>query len=443
MSRVKPLPVSGFPEWLPAERRLEQRILDTIRHEYELFGFTPIETPSVERMEILMAKGGLGRQIYTLGRPEEGGGAEGVKLGLHFDLTVPLARYVAQHQGKLNFPFRRYQIQKVWRGERAQRGRFREFYQCDVDIIGRGKLDPLYDAELPAVLNATFEACGFPDFRIHVSNRKILDALLRTRPGGEDKAAGALRAIDKYARDGAAKTRGYLAEEGVDAELIPVILEFIQVETLDEARAILERAGADTAGLDELRALISGAIDLGMPAERIRPDFAIARGLDYYTGTVFETFIAGKEDWGSVCSGGRYDDLANQFTSQLLPGVGFSIGLSRLLDLLIGEGMLEVGADSPTRVLVTTMDREAYLPRYLAIARRLREAGIETEVYLDTAKIGRQFAYASDRGIGLAVVAAAAEFDAGTVAVKDLAARTQETVAEDSLIEYIQSKLPG
>lgn len=439
--RIKVQPISGFPEWLPGQRLAEQRVMAIIREQYELFGFAPIETPAVERLEILLSKGGIQRQIYTVGKPEEGRGKDETSLGLHFDLTVPLARYVALHAGELTFPFRRYQMQKVWRGERAQRGRFREFYQCDVDIIGRGSLDPIYDAEMPCVINATFEACGFPDFRVLVSNRRVLDDLLKTRAGGADQLPGALRAIDKSLRDGVEKTRESLAKEGVSSELIPAIIDLIECPALDEAKKILVRCGAELAGFNDLARLIENAVALGMPERRLQPCFAIARGLDYYTGAVFETYIVGKEDWGSICSGGRYDDLASYFTNQKYPGVGVSIGLSRLLDLLMKENHIDTSVQTPARVLVTTQDRDAYLKEYLDLARLLRAAGIPTEIYFDLAPLRDQFGYASAKGIPIAVVAGEKEIGQGEVAVKDLRSRAQETVTKARLIEYIKQKL--
>ncbi len=340
-------PISGFPEWLPNLRLQEERFIDTIRRQYQLFGFTPIETAAVERFNVLTAKTAMQRQIFTLGRPEEGE-AEESDLGLHFDLTVPLARYVVQNAEKLVFPFRRYQIQKVWRGERKQRSRFREFYQCDIDVVGRGTLDPIHDAEIPCVINATFEALKLPDFQVQISNRKILGDLIRVAQPDPEQLTRALRAIDKGDRDEIEKTRAALAAEGVDARVIPAVLDLIRCDSVVNARKILQSVGAVTAGLDELQAVMESAITLGMPEGRLRPNFAIARGLDYYTGTIYETFLVGKEDWGSICSGGRYDDLASFFTTQKYPGVGISIGLTRLFNLLVQAQLIDVSCSTPT-----------------------------------------------------------------------------------------------
>jgi len=435
-------PISGFPEWLPNLRLQEERFIDTIRKQYQLFGFTPIETAAVERFNVLTAKTAMQRQIFTLGRPEEGEGEES-DLGLHFDLTVPLARYVVQNAEKLVFPFRRYQIQKVWRGERKQRSRFREFYQCDIDVVGRSTLDPIHDAEIPCVINATFEALKLPDFQVQISNRKILGDLIRVAQPDPEQLTKALRAIDKSDRNEVEKTREALAAEGVDARVIPAVLDLTRCDSVAEARKILQTAGAQTGGLDELQAVMESAIALGMPEARLRLNFAIARGLDYYTGTIYETFLVGKEDWGSICSGGRYDDLASFFTTQKYPGVGISIGLTRLFNLLVQSGLVDVSRQAPTQVLVTMQNRAAYLKEYLALARLLRERGIATEVFLEPAGLRGQFGYASSKGIPLAVVAGETEIGQGVVTVKDMRVGKQEIVARDALPDYVLKKLSG
>lgn len=332
--KVKVGPISGFPEWLPDMRLAEQKLIRTIQEQYELYGFSPIQTPVVERLDVLLAKGGMHRQIYSLGKPDEDD--QKADLGLRFDLTVPLARYVVQHAEELVFPFRRYQIDKVWRGERSQRGRFREFYQCDVDIIGRGNLDPIHDAEIPCVINSTFESLRLPEFCVHVSNRKILIDLLKSQGHSEELFVRVLRAIDKTNRQGIEQTKEALREEGISsAQTVSMITDLIQCRTVDEAKEMLRKANVPLTGAEELSQLLLNAQALGMPEHRMRPDFTIARGLDYYTGHVYETFITGKEEWGSVCSGGRYDDLASYFSTQKYPGVGVSIGLSRLFSVVV------------------------------------------------------------------------------------------------------------
>jgi histidyl-tRNA synthetase len=435
-------PISGFPEWLPNLRLQEERFIDIIRGQYQLFGFTPIETPAVERFDVLTAKGGIQRQIFTVGRPEEGE-KESDEIGLHFDLTVPLARYVVQHQNDLTFPFRRYQIQKVWRGERKQKNRFREFYQCDIDVVGRTSLDPIHDAEIPCVINATFEALGLPDFQVQISNRKVLGDLIAVAGLGPDQLACVLRAIDKSSREEEEKTRKSLAAEGVEAGLIPAILDLTRCDSIPEARRILQTAGAATNGLDELQAVVENAIALGMPESRLRLNFAIARGLDYYTGTIYETFLVGKENWGSICSGGRYDDLASFFTDQKYPGVGISIGLSRLFYLLVDAGLIDVSRHTPTQILVTMQDRAAYMKEYLNLARLLRERGIPTEVFLEPGRLRDQIGYASGKGIPLAVIAGQTEIEQGTVTLRDLRTRAQEVIPRDQLADTVLKKLSG
>jgi histidyl-tRNA synthetase len=462
--RVQVEPVSGFPEWLPNLRLLEEHFLATIRDHFRLYGFSPIETPAVERMEVLTAKGGMLRQIYSIGKPEkletepEPDGAESVEptssageaegaeaepgLGLHFDLTVPLARYVVQHANELVFPFRRYQMQKVWRGERAQKGRYREFYQCDVDIIGRGTLDLIHDAEIPCVINSTFEALRLPEFQVQISNRKVLGDLLQVKQIGPDQLVEVLRAIDKTDREGAEATRKALAKTEIDQDLIPAILDLIQCRQMADARRVLQTAGAAMTGVDELHAVIENTIALGMPESRIRPNFAIARGLDYYTGTIYETFVVGKENWGSICSGGRYDDLTSFFTSQQkYPGVGISIGLTRLIARLADLKLVDASRRTPTQVLVTMQDRAAYMKEYLHFARTLRSRGIPTEVYLEPTGLRDQIGYAKSNGIPLAVIAGETEMGTGVVTVRDLRTRAQEPVPRDHLPDYVVKKL--
>jgi len=445
-AKTKAEAISGFPEWLPNERLAEKRMIATIEKQYELFGFVPIETPAAERLEVLTAKGGMQRQIFSLGRPQEDDSNQG--LGLHFDLTVPLARYVVQHSQKLRFPFRRYQIQKVWRGERSQKGRFREFYQCDVDIIGRGALDLIHDSEIPCVINSTFEALELPDFQIHVSNRKIFRSLLAAfgipdLQGGapDERFISVLRAIDKTQRDGIERTGEALASVGLGTHIIDAIVRLLNTKDLDVAQQLLESVGANSPGLHELRSVISGAKALGMPDKRLVVDFGIARGLDYYTGTTFETFIIGKESWGSICSGGRFDDLASFFTNQKYPGVGISIGLTRLFDLLLDSDFLDVSRQTPTQVYVTMQDRAHYLEDYLGLAQTLRNEGIPTEVCLEPHPLREQLGYAASNNIPLAVIGGGAEFSENLVRVRDLRLKSEDVVTDAEFLPHIKRKL--
>jgi len=434
--RIKISPLSGFPEWNPAVRRTELRMLDAIRQGFELHGFLPIETPAVERMEVLTAKGGIQRQIYSLRKPGEGGEETG-DLGLHFDLTVPLARYVAQRAQDLTFPFRRYQMQKVWRGERAQRGRFREFYQCDVDIIGSGALDPMYDAEVASVIASVFRRLGLSEFTIRLSNRKVLSAVLsRWGIEGED-VQGYLRLVDKHGSRGAAAVTEALQGEGnAPPPLVELTGRLLDASNLDAAESLLRDQGVDASGVTELRDVEQAALRLGVAREEIEVDLAIARGLDYYTGTVYETFLRGREEWGSVCSGGRYDDLAGYFTDRPLPGVGVSIGLTRLLDLLVQNELIPVESPSPTQVLVAIQDR-TYLEYCLRIAATLRSAGISTEVYMQPRRLGDQLSYASSLGVPWVAIVGASEAEEESITLRNLGTGQQEAVPLDQLVPRV------
>ena len=432
---VKPAPISGFPEWLPEEKRVEDRLLGIIRRNFELFGFTAIETAAVERKEVLTAKGVEAKEIYALSRLAAGEG-EGpdTDMALHFDLTVPTARYVAQNFGRLTFPFRRYQIQKVWRGERPQAGRFREFYQCDIDIIGNGSLSALNDAEIPVVIHAVFTEMAIGRFLIRMNNRKLLQGFMAGLGVAGERAVAALRALDALDKVGRDKVLSDLAEQaGLSAEAADRLMAFVTGPTdLDS----LSRAGADPLyqqGVAEMREVIGGLDALGMPREAWTLDLSIARGLDYYTGTVYETVLVDHPQIGSICSGGRYENLAETFTRHTLPGVGISIGLTRLLSRLFDAGLLMPGPKTAATVLVTVMDR-SHLADCLAVAARLRAAGIATEVFAEPKKIGQQLKYADQKGFRHAVLIGAEEAAAGTVTLKTLATGEQATVPRTDLV---------
>lgn len=436
---IKPRPISGFPEALPAERLVEERFLAIIRTTFERFGFTPIETPAVERREVLTAKGIVDKEIYGLSRLAAAEGEDPTTdLALHFDLTVPTARYVAQHFGRLIFPFRRYQIQKVWRGERPQAGRFREFTQCDIDIIGNGSLDLLADAEIPAVIDAVFSgldaALGIGGFVIRLNNRKLLQGLLEAMGAATPAAvAAALRAIDGLEKVGRDAVAAALARDaGLSAAAADGLLD-----RLATVRNVADLDGlADTAlfrdGAAELAQVFDGLAALGVPAGRVRLDLTIARGLDYYTGTVYETMLDALPGIGSVCSGGRYDNLASNYTRQALPGVGISIGLSRLIARAFEAGLIAPGPATPATVLVTVMDR-TLLPDSLTVARRLRDAGVATEVFTEPRKLAAQLKYADAKGFRYAVILGEDERTAGTVRIKTLSTGDQTTVPADDV----------
>ncbi len=441
---VKPRPISGFPEWLPEQKIVENRLLAIIREEFERHGFAQIETPAVENRDILSAKGVIDKEIYGLSRLAAAEGEDpSTDLALHFDLTVPLARYVAQHFGSLTFPFRRYQMQKVWRGERPQAGRFREFYQCDIDIIGNGSLSTLNDAEIPCVIHAIFSRAGIGDFVIRMNNRKVLQGFIRSL--GLDDAAlpEALRIIDELEKIGAEAVARLLAERtGLAAASVDRLMGFVTGAPDPASLGALCNDPLFQEGAQDVEALFSALADLGLPESAYVFDPSIARGLDYYTGTVYETRLATLPDIGSICSGGRYDNLASTFTRQKLPGVGISIGLTRMLARLLDAGILTTGSQTPAPVLVTVMSRE-HLSASLGLAATLRGAGIATELFTEPKKIGDQLKYAAKKGFAVAVIAGETELAEGNVQVKALATGDQMTVPRAELVDLVSRIVAG
>jgi histidyl-tRNA synthetase len=445
VQKVKPSLLRGFDqEYLPQDQLHFNRLIDIIRRNFELYGFLPIETPSAERREVLTSKGGVEKEIYALTRLAEADDDEAATKGaLRFDLTVPLARYVAMRERELAFPFRRYQIQRVWRGEtpQAKKGRWREFYQCDIDIIGRDKLSYLAEAEIPSVIYSVFKEMAIGEFRIRINNRKVLRGLLHEFGVAEDKAAAVLRILDKAEKEDAARIRADLEREGVSSA--GKLLELIAARrTTDGTLAALAEVKNETLqkGLDELRSIVTAIRQFGVPDSAFAVDLGVVRGLDYYTGTIYETTLVNAPELGSICSGGRYDDLASYFTETRLPGVGISIGLTRLFSRLKDAGLLQPLARTPAEVLVTTMDAR-YLDRYLSMARRLREAGINTEVYLETAKLGNQLSYADRKGFRIALIAGENEFAKDAVQLKNLAAKTARDVQLGEMVQAVQTTL--
>ena len=392
--------VKGFPEWLPDQRMVEQHLIDIIRARYELHGFVPVETRAVEPVDVLTSKGEVDKEIYVLRRihAEDDDGEAG--LGLHFDLTVPFARYVVQNRGKLLLPLRRYQIQKVWRGERPQDGRFREFYQCDADVIGSGALSTHYDTELALILHDVLSHLPVPPVTIRVNNRKVLEGFYRAL-GIEDLTA-TLRIVDKLDKIGPQRVIAELTEKlGVAEATAQSALSLASIrggrEVVGAVEALGYRHPLLEEGLAELDAVLQAAADL--PENALIADLKIARGLDYYTGTVYEGTLQGHEGLGSVCSGGRYDHLAASLGSkEKLPGIGVSIGLSRILARLFSTGGLKASRQVPTCVLVA-LPSAAARPAAMAVARRLREGGVAAEVFDQPRKYGDQIKYASQRGI--------------------------------------------
>lgn len=398
----KPKPISGFPEWLPEYRAVELEWLDKIRAVFESYGFCSIETPAVEEIDALMAKGGeTEKEIYTLTRLQaEEDDKKEARLALHFDLTVPMARYVAQHFGGLVFPFKRYQIQKSFRGERPQKGRYREFYQCDIDVVNVDTLPLHFDAELPAVLFEAYQAIGIPPVEIHISNRKVLIGYLQGL--GVTNTAVVTHALDKFdkiGRDGVLKV---LAEAGVDAGIAEKALALIAIRAhdssfVDTVLALGEPNALLTEGLTELKFVIDNLKHL--PKGAVIVNLGIIRGLDYYTGSVFEVRFQ-DTSIGSLAigGGGRYDDLAGSFINQKLPGIGISIGLTRLFGLMMDKGLIKPGPKSPSHVLVV-LPEESLRAEASAITIQLRSRGYNVEMYHRDAKIKNQLAYAEKKGI--------------------------------------------
>jgi histidyl-tRNA synthetase len=447
--KVKPALLRGFDqEYLPQEQLQFNALVDLIRSNFERFGFLPLETPSAERAEVLTSKGGVEKEIYALRRlaadPDDEAAAKGA---LRFDLTVPLARFVAMHERELAFPFRRYQIQRVWRGEtpQARKGRFREFYQCDIDIIGREKLSYLAEAEIPSVIYNIFREMKIGDFRIRINNRKVLRGLIGRFGIPEDKAAPVLRALDKIEKEEAGRILDELAREGVAMAAAKDLYGLMSGKrSTDETLKLLAGLSGGSAvldaGLDESRRIVTAIRDFGVPDSAFAVDLGIVRGLDYYTGTIYETTLVNHPEVGSVCSGGRYDDLASYFTDTKLPGVGISIGLTRLFAKLKDAGLLQPLRRTPAEVLVVTMEGQEFR-RYQEMAAALRAAGVNTEVYLEPAKLKKQLEYAEKKGFRVALIAGEAEFAARKVQVKNLATRSASDCGADDLVGAVKDLL--
>ena len=447
LSLITPRTPPGVMELLPREQIAFQRFMDTIRRGYERFGFLPIETPVFELSEVLLTKDGgeTEKQVYFV--QSTGALAQGHKpeLALHFDLTVPLARYVAEHEHKLNFPFRRYQMQKVYRGERAQKGRSREFYQCDIDVIGKDELALGYDAELPAIIYGIFKELQVGDFVINLNNRKLAFGLLEgfglvTR----EQQMAALHEIDRLDKIGREDVLQRLtgAEVGLAAEVATRLLDVLSAkasnaETLEALLALGFNNAGFVQGFAELKAVFVAAMALGVPEHVLHLNLSIVRGLDYYTGTVYETVLLKNPELGSVCSGGRYENLAGHYTKSKLPGVGISIGATRLFGQLLEAGIIKAEEESIAKVLVTQLET-AMLGDYFSIGAELRAAGINTEVYVDEHKLGKQLKYADRAGIPFAVVVGPEEKAKGTVLLKHLKTATQEELPRTELVARLR-----
>jgi histidyl-tRNA synthetase len=452
---------SGFDiELLPGEKRLEQFLLDTIRQVFERYGFTPIETPVVERLEVLQAKGNQGDNIIysispvlppnLLARTEQTPEGEGESelRALKFDQTVPLAAYIARHLNALTFPFARYQMDMVFRGERAKKGRYRQFRQCDIDVVGRGQLSLLYDAQIPAIIAEIFNAIDIGEFLIRINNRKVLTGFFQAIAVPADQIKTCIKVIDTLEKVGETKVRAILSAEGITESQVSEIIQFVNLkgspdiilDKLAQKCAELDNPEPFDLGISELRTVIEGVKSLGVPEAQFCIDLAIARGLDYYTGTVYETALLGYESLGSICSGGRYEELVGTFVGEKLPGVGISIGLTRLMRRLIDAELLKPLAPSPAHVMVMNF-RKALMPTYLHISQQLRSAGINVLTSFEERPLGKQFQQADKLGIPLCIIIGPDELAAGEANLKVLASGEQMKIPLDSLVEAIQQHL--
>lgn len=448
---VTPRTMPGVLELLPLEQVAFQRMLDTIRRVYERFGFVRIETPSIERTDVLLTKSGgeTERQVYfvqSTGSLEQGSDPE---LALPFDLTVPLARYVAEHEQQLAFPFRRYQIQRVYRGESPQRGRFREFYQADIDVVGRDRLSLRYDAEMPAVIVQVFEELALGDFTVQLNNRRFIRGFLEDLGVADpDVQAAVLREVDKLDRRDPERVRASVAGLGVAPDAVQRLFSLVETPPAshDDALDLLDSLRGDhpvlESGVEELRTVLTAMRALGVPEHRYVFAPAIARGLDYYTGTVYETRLDAHPEIGSICSGGRYDDLAGLYTSSTLPGVGISIGVTRLFWQLRELGEVGGSATSSVEAYVTVMD-DAGIDAGLALASELRSAGVRTEAAVEAGRLGKQLKYADRAGIRFAIIAGPDERDRGTVTVRDLVDQSQTEMGRDAVVAHLVERTAG
>ncbi len=440
MERIKPRTLSGFMELLPGKQIQMERIMGVLKDTYSRYGFAPLDTPAIEDAQILLAKGGgeTEKQIYRFQKGDS-------DLALRFDLTVPLAKYVALHYNDLAFPFRRYQISKVYRGERAQRGRFREFYQADIDIIGDGKLDILNEAEIPAIIYQVFRGFGLTRFQIRVNNRKILGGFYHML-GLSEKSGDIMRTVDKLDKIGKEKVGEILREDcGLTQEETAQILEFMAISgTNDQVLSALSgyrgRNGMFDQGLDELEAVTRNLAAFGVPQENFGVDLTIARGLDYYTGTVYETTLLDHPEIGSVCSGGRYDNLAGYYIDKALPGVGISIGLTRLFYVLDEQGLLnDKLPTAPADALVLPMTADP--APAIALAQSLREEGLRVQLYGEQKKFKQKMTYADKLGVPFVVLLGEDELAQGKCSVKNMTTGEQVTVTADQAAQLMKTTL--
>ena len=436
MSKVEPRTLPGFMELLPNDQIKFNSLVDKIRKSYEKFGFLPLDTPIIEMADVLLAKAGgeTEKQIYRFNKGE-------TDLALRFDLTVPLAKYVCEYNNDISFPFKRYQIGKVYRGERPQKGRYREFYQCDIDIIGDGELSIINDAEMPSVIYTTIKEFGFDNFTIRINNRKLLNGLF-AELSLEEQSVEIMRIIDKLEKIGKDNVVKCLQDLNVADEKIEKILNFIEIDgETDEKLQKLENLNFKNElflqGLIELKEVVKYVRLFGVPDTNFKVDLTIARGLDYYTGTVYETFLDDYRELGSICSGGRYDNLAEFYTDKKMPGVGVSIGLTRLFSKLSELNILKEKDESISKVLVVSMTDD--ISRALEVATKIREEGINTDVYLENKKIKAKFKYADKLKIPYVAVIGEEEEKNGTVSLKNMETGEQEEMSIEKMIEVLKN----
>ncbi len=436
MKKIEPRTLSGFMELLPSEQILFDQIKEKIERTYKKFGFLPLDTPIIELSEVLLAKAGgeTEKQIYRFNKGD-------TDLSLRFDLTVPLSKYVAKNYGNLSFPFRRYQIGKVYRGERTQKGRYREFYQCDIDIIGDGELDIINDAELPSVIYTIFKELGFDDFTICINNRKILNGLFENI-GQKENSTQILRIIDKIEKIGKQAVIEELKKIDVSEDAIEKIIEFIEIsgtskEKIEKLKNLNISNETFETGLKELEFVYNNIKLFGVPEENYKIDLTIARGLDYYTGTVYETFLNNYRELGSICSGGRYENLAEYYTDKKLPGVGVSIGLTRLFYKLNELGLIKSTKKSISEVIIIPMIENLEEP--IKLATELRNLGINTEIYSNNKKLKAKMKYADKLQIPYVIVIGEDEINTNKIKLKNMETGNEEVVELDA--KKIASKL--
>ena len=431
---AKTLP--GFMELLPGEQILFNQMREKIQKTYERFGFLPIDTPVIESTDVLLAKAGgeTEKQLYTFTKGDS-------NLTLRFDLTVPLAKYVAIHSNELSFPFRRYQIGKVYRGEKAQRGRFREFYQCDIDVIGDGELNIINDAEIPSIMYTTIKELGLDNFTIRINNRKILNGIFE-EIDAKESSVDIMRVIDKIDKIGEDNVKLELKNLQISDENIGKIIEFIRINgTTDEKLNALESLNISNQtykeGVQELKEVIKYIRAFNVPEDYFTVDVSIARGLDYYTGTVYETFLNDHKEIGSICSGGRYNNLSEYYTDKKLPGVGMSIGLTRLFFILNEINLIKSNQKSISKVLIISMIPD--LKPAIETANRLRNAGINTEIYFDDKKIKAKFKYADKLKIPYTIVIGEDEVKTGELTIKNMETGEQERCVVGAVVEKLKN----